>query len=427
MSQPAEPIQPLRFLGEPYIDRKALAAAVTRSWDRASELVGQEATYHWLRQFPDDPGESGRAEPDDLVARLRAGGASSVDAKLIHLLNWLDPEISATYRGWELAPGHLHELATSAYEHGDPELTLVDGLWRERLLPEYADFPDGAELKRIHDRWSELHASFRRLRATADIPPAVRTLIYQMPLHAALLQIATDHGEFVDHLSRLNEAGRASLPGPVPWFERLAADDPDDPVRLLMLCEVLPLASEEAAQNSRVRPAPPNLRTKGGRRPLRGFGVLRRLLWLVLSVGILFVGWSWLDELLAGMRIGAHSVDRGSMYATFIAAWSIQALAEAGLCVRLGPDYGKGWWLFCGVPRWLRSALDFTDVMSSGFGCGCCCLTVLVGLSAAGLASLLLVAGRLTSVLALTGVLLHVYWTVDRWQHWRRARQYRAP
>lgn len=428
MSQTSEPIEPLWFLDEPYTERTRLAAALAGSWDQAIDLLNQRNVRDWLRQFPSD---LDREEPDDLIARLLQTDASPIDAKLIHLLNWLDPGMLATYRGEELGPRRLQELATSAREHGDPERGLIDDLWRQRLLPEFERFPNGGELQRIHDRWSELHASFRRISATTKLPWAARTLVSQLPVNAALMQLATDQGEVVDHLARVCDAGRASLPKRVPWFDRFASEDPDDPVRLLILCEVFPVASQEAERNGRVPSSKPNSHGTGPwqveRHTLRSFDALPPWLWLILGIGALCAGWIGTGRLLVGMHFGSQSADPAPIYEMFYAAWSIQVLAEATLCLRLGADYNKDWWVFRGVTRRLRPALDRTTEMISDSSGGCCCLAVVAAVVTWLLISTTVLTSGLAGVLAVTGVLLHLYWTADRWYRWQQGREKKAP
>ncbi|SNR99884.1 hypothetical protein [Actinomadura mexicana] len=421
MSHPAEPIEPLWFLGEPYTERTSLAAALAGNWDKAADLLSHGIAWDWLRQFPSD---RDREEPDDLLARCLATDRFSVDAKLIHLLNWLDPGIPATYRGEELKPRRLHDLATSARAQGDPGRGLIDALWRERLLPEFERFPNGSELQQIHDRWSELHASFNRLSATATLPSAAQTAISALPVNAALLQLATDHGELIEHLTRVSEACRASLPERVDWFESLASENRDDPVRVLILCELFPVASKDAERHGRVPPSKPTAQGDDPwqvkRHTIRGFATLPALLWLALGAGLLHAAWSATGSLLVGLHFGSRSVAPEPISEMFDTAWSIQVLVEGALCVRLGADYDKDWWALRGITRRLRPTLDFTAEMISDTSGGCCCLAVAAVTIMWVLVSTTVLTSGLAAMLAVAGVLVHLYWTAGRWYRWHQ-------
>ncbi|MEV4255851.1 serine/threonine-protein kinase, partial [Spirillospora sp. NPDC049652] len=169
----------LPFDGRRFTDRRELARALVERWDHAAVyLFGRgeageawRTLRDWLAEIPDD----GRIE---LVDRYLTADGLTADAKLLHLVRWLDPRLPPHHLGRRVTPDDLPGLAALAGEPGHPDhrtaCLLGKSLWNERLLDVLAGFDGAHELARIDVQWRAHVAAWndlaRWLRSQQALP-----------------------------------------------------------------------------------------------------------------------------------------------------------------------------------------------------------------------------------------------------------------
>lgn len=218
--------EPYVYLGVEYWARDLLAAAMTANWNVSrSVLFGDDAGPRtrlraWLEQFPGMP------------ATRRPPRRETDDVKLLYQLRDLDPTYPPWYRGLNVTPARLPELANEGTE-GGVAADIVTDLWRAELLPVLAEgaaaggIGGGDGLREVQSRW---RVEDERLRTLADAVPdtAARTELRRILRgeHAyvrslTLLAATAAAVQLREVQQQLNERDRTFV---LPWFSQLVAD-----------------------------------------------------------------------------------------------------------------------------------------------------------------------------------------------------------
>ncbi|MEV5568459.1 serine/threonine-protein kinase [Spirillospora sp. NPDC052269] len=362
----------LPFGGRRFTDRRELASALVERWDHAAVyLFGRgeageawRALRDWLADVPDDS----RIE---LVDRYLTSADLTADAKLLHLVRWLDPQLPPHYLGRRVTPDDLPGLAALASEPGHPDhrtaCLLGKGLWDGRLLDVLAGFEGAHELARVDVQWRAHVAAWndlsRWLRSQDALPlPAKARLpetgATETPVAGevppdeppvvllTLLALAARPAETADALGRAVAKGHGE---DVPWFAWLvdgAADD--DPLRLLAVVRTQPEAAAEAGTRRRDRRAEEikaeelrHHRDEHERRRLekRNAAVTRAVGWS-LPILLFWLAGSGLIAQLAG---SGTKTGPGGWFVMlgFVAvlAWALQCAAEVFVARAQGGEY----------------------------------------------------------------------------------------
>ncbi|MFE3205728.1 serine/threonine-protein kinase [Embleya sp. NPDC059237] len=267
-----EPRRSLLFRSRRYTERQPFAAALAEqdAWAAAAKRfftsmgTGEHpsAGWHKLRQWLsgfDEPGTDDAEALEDLMDHQLVDPAASPDARMIRLLRWLAPDGPPMCRGVLLDTARLlpvAERARGATDASDPDLSLVDALWRERLLPELALLPAGRGLERVDAAWRACWARYRaagqRFRATMpassfavvdadDGPPQVL---------ASLLCLVLDPDREGDALRTRLRLTEQQVRG-VEWFGRASASAGGDPAAVAALLRQAPAAVAESERTRR--------------------------------------------------------------------------------------------------------------------------------------------------------------------------------
>ncbi|NUT93584.1 MAG: serine/threonine-protein kinase [Saccharothrix sp.] len=218
--------EPYEFLGDEYRARDLLAATMTENWGVARAwLFGEDARplrrlRTWLEQFP------------GLPERRRAGRRETDDVKLVHELRAVDPTHPPFYRGWNITPARLPELAGEGVEGVGAAGEVVEDLWRADLLPLLATGRPGSGagggdgLAGVRERWHREEAALRTLAAALPDPGArseAQRILRQERTYTLSLSLlaATATGTHRLAVRRtLDEQDRALR---LPWFSDLVA------------------------------------------------------------------------------------------------------------------------------------------------------------------------------------------------------------
>jgi hypothetical protein len=152
--QAAQATRPYFFLGREYWHRRDLAADLINDWGLSlSTLCGDDSgprnrLLAWLETFPDN---GIRIPPPPRRA--------PADVRLLHLVRAVDPAFPPWYRGYNITPGHLAQLAQEGYEGIIPSTDIVTELWNHRLFGLLAtggaidDMASGLGLTAVHTGW----------------------------------------------------------------------------------------------------------------------------------------------------------------------------------------------------------------------------------------------------------------------------------
>ncbi|WP_308286875.1 serine/threonine-protein kinase [Actinomadura parmotrematis] len=441
----APPGSGVPFGGRRYDDRGELARALVADWDAAARYffgrgeAGEawRALRDWLAGLPDD----GSIE---LIDRHLAAGIGP-DAKLLHLVRWLDPDLPPHFLGRRVTLEDLPGLAALAADpsHADHRTACLLGraLWEEDLL-------DVLGLGAVDARWrgraAEWNDLVRWLRgqlpqgAAARLPdagsggrgrvagagPADDPPVVLLTLLA--LAAAPDRAG----IEQAAERARASVREDVPWFGWLVQNAAGDPLRLLAVARTAPEAVLEVEARHRDRQAAEHrdaeLRgrwTDRERQRLEGRGaaVVRAVAWTLPALLVWLAG-SWLVATLFGgsgeegrgtSSVGlSGNTSTGVPFAALavigVLAWAAECAAEVLLARAQGKDYllygpwsGLSKMLF-GVSKASR-AVSGAAQQSGRRGCGVMLLAGVVPLLV-----ILLVVSALTAVASMLWALLMV-------------------
>ncbi|MFI9814018.1 serine/threonine-protein kinase [Saccharothrix variisporea] len=221
-----EATEPYVYLGEEYRARDLLAATMTENWGVSRAwLFGDDPKplrrlHEWLEQFP------------GLPERRRPGRRETEDVKLLHELRAVDPTHPPWYRGWNITPARLPELADEAVRGVGAAGEVVHDLWRADLLPLLATgrpasgAGGGDGLAGVRERWHRAEAESRTLAAAvpdAGARAEVQRVLRQDRTYALSLALlaATATGAHRLALRRtLDEQDRELR---LPWFSDLVA------------------------------------------------------------------------------------------------------------------------------------------------------------------------------------------------------------
>ncbi|MEU7524888.1 serine/threonine-protein kinase [Saccharothrix sp. NPDC042600] len=221
-----EATEPYVFLGAEYRARDLLAATMTENWGAARAWLFDEdpgplrRLHRWLERFP------------GLPPRRRASRRETRDVKLLHELRAVDPAHPPWYRGWNITPARLPELADEGVRGVGAAGEVVTDLWRADLLPLLATGRPGSGagggdgLTGVRERWRREEGRLRTLAASLPDPGAreeAQRILRQDRAHALSLALlaATATGAHRLELRRtLDEQDRALR---LPWFSDLVA------------------------------------------------------------------------------------------------------------------------------------------------------------------------------------------------------------
>lgn len=402
LSAEAGAIKPFIFEKVPYRERKALAKAFARSWEQAarryfvamgtssSASTAWRSLQEWLEQFRD-------AEADDveglyeLIDDQLLSPSHPPDVKLLILIQWLDPNVPAVYRGQSLTPQNLAAIASRVAFDQDPTAELgrlVGDLHRYNLLPRLARMRGGGSFTELNTAWRELDRAFwQQAQVLApQLPEECQSVLADgAGLHrqAALLYLALDPAAHGPRLREHTTGCAALLPAPVPWYDtiRQYAQHYDNPVDDALLITVFPLASRQAAaidqerrQHAEAARQSQEHWAECERRRLAGSpGTGRAMAYSATVAGAMLV-------LFVISVAGQRSVvaDVASALVGLVVAGGI-AISEGSLATRLGSDYAN----YAPLGR-SGGALRRAGEHIHGAGRGC--LVLIVGLFALGIA-----------------------------------------
>ncbi|MFC4911168.1 protein kinase domain-containing protein [Actinomadura gamaensis] len=362
----------LPFDGRRFTDRRELARALVERWDRAAVyLFGRgesgeawRALRDWLAEIPDDS----RIE---LVDRYLTSPDLTADAKLLHLVRWLDPDLPPHYLGRRVLPEDLPGLAALASEPGHPDhrtaCLLGKSLWDERLLGVLAGFEGAHELARVDDQWRRHVAAWnelgRWLRSQDALPLSAKARLPetgaaetpvagQVPPDeppVVLLTLLALAARPAETASALKRAVARRYGEDVPWFAWLvdgAADD--DPLRLLAVVRTQPEAAAEAQARLRDRRTE-EIRAEEIRRhwdererlrlEKRDASVRRAVGWSLPILAFWLAG-SWVIAQLSG---GGTKLGPSGWFVMLgvvaVLAWAVQCAAEVFVARAQGGEY----------------------------------------------------------------------------------------
>ncbi|GAA0216806.1 hypothetical protein GCM10010492_13310 [Saccharothrix mutabilis subsp. mutabilis] len=221
-----EVAEPYVFLGAEYRARDLLAATMTENWGAARAWLFAEdhrplrRLHRWLEQFP------------GLPPRRRAGRRETDDVKLLHELRAVDPAHPPWYRGWNITPARLPELADEGVRGVGAAGEVVTDLWRADLLPLLATGRPGSGagggdgLAGVRERWRREEGRLRALAASLPDPGAreeAQRILRQdrdYALSLALLAATATGAHRLELRRTLDERDRALR---LPWFSDLVA------------------------------------------------------------------------------------------------------------------------------------------------------------------------------------------------------------
>ncbi|MEJ2855913.1 MULTISPECIES: serine/threonine-protein kinase [unclassified Saccharothrix] len=221
-----EATEPYVYLGEEYRARDLLATTMTENWGVSRAwLFGEDPQplrrlHGWLEQFP------------GLPERRKVGRRETADVKLLHELRAVDPTHPPYYRGWNITPARLPELAEEGVRGVGAAGEVVTDLWRADLLPLLATGRPGSGagggdgLPGVRERWHREDTALRTLAAAVPDVGAraeVQRILRQDQAYALSLALlaATATGAHLLALRRtLDEQDRALR---LPWFSDLVA------------------------------------------------------------------------------------------------------------------------------------------------------------------------------------------------------------
>lgn len=362
----------LPFAGQVYRTRPALARALAENWPGAAHRfftnmftpTGPSEAWRtlreWLAQF-DDP-QSDDAEDRIRLVDMHLTGSLPPDVKLLHLLRWLDHSMPPVYLGKRVTRADLPALAALAGDERDADCrTARDigaALWTYRLLPVLASFTGGEDLTGTGHRWQELARGWNDLaRALRQQLPHAAYLLSDAGLTPAgeapphllqLLALAADADTAAQALSGAAARGRAAVTGPVPWFGSLAAQAGGDPLRLLAVTLLAPLAAAEAATAARRRreaelAAQHRRKQQERREQERKAGRRKALLRALAWCSPLAVFWLGGTTVLFGSSTALFGPSTARGNAVLLGLSALAAGAEAGAetyaAWRQGPEY----------------------------------------------------------------------------------------
>ncbi|WP_309111934.1 serine/threonine-protein kinase [Saccharothrix sp.] len=239
--------EPYVFLGEEYRARDLLAATMTENWGAARAWLFDDdpeplrRLHEWLEQFP------------GLPARRRVGRKETADVKLLHELRAVDPAHPPFYRGWNITPARLPELADEGVKGVGAAGEIVTELWRADLLPLLSTGRPGSGagggdgLVGVRERWHREESRMRTLAASVSDQgaraEAQRVLREDRPyaLSLALLAATATGAHRLDLRRTLDEQDRALQ---LPWFSDLAARTEYQWIAFVLI----PYATREAAR-----------------------------------------------------------------------------------------------------------------------------------------------------------------------------------
>lgn len=266
----ADGIEPLRFDGHRHVERKALARAFARSWDKAARRFfasmgtpdrpseAWQDLRHWLQQFKDPDADDVESLVDLIDQQLQPADIAP-DVKVLALLRWLDPNLPPLYRGHPVDRAHLPALAAQAATAGAPEhraaLQVVRGLRERALLPTLAQMRGGDGLSDIDRRWRTLCNAYdnRLAEVVSRLSDEVRDQLDRPDQqYASLLQVALDDS----HARRLRRTvDELALADPVGWFEDIRTQRlySDDAIDAAVLFALYPAAARQAEQSAMAR------------------------------------------------------------------------------------------------------------------------------------------------------------------------------
>lgn len=379
-------IQPLLFQGERYTDCRALAVALARDWSIAARRFfasmgtardpseGWRTLRQWLTQFND-------LERDDIEGRIELvdhdlTGSATQDVKLLRLLRWLNPDLPPVYRGVHVSPAELPKIAAEA-EQGDPTLRLiVDDLWQYQLCAFLNEFPNGRGLAQVDRRWRELSEQWNAfLSDNAIFPPQPLQALRQANVRSALLGIAAGGDDAIQRRISAAQAVVQARPGPVGWFDRLAAEAGADPLRLVAVTYAAEPAYAEFHNAERQRRAAEA--QLGARQQHWEQQEANRIAGRSHAIGRALAGVSLAYGLPCLLLLSVPSNGAG----VAVVVWGLQATAESLVAWRTGAGYHPRWSLYGHLPYWLRR-LPGVRVNNSGCPVGCLGILVLLLVSA---------------------------------------------
>jgi serine/threonine protein kinase len=263
-------LKPFIFEGQAYREKKALARAFARSWEKAARRYfvgmgtdtdsseGWLALRTWLQQFSNPEVDDVEGLVELIDEQLKPGDIRP-DVKLLSLLRWLDPNLPAIYRGQSVSREHLVAIAAQARSGEGTEqaaaVRVVQDLFAEPLLPVpvLGQMQNGTGLARLERDWRALLEDYdERVSVRAGgLPVNVRTALRSADagrVQATLLGLALDPAGLGAQLREDVAERTRLLPVRLPWFDELAraAAAGSDPVDDVICLIVYPVAAREA-------------------------------------------------------------------------------------------------------------------------------------------------------------------------------------
>ncbi|WP_019629506.1 serine/threonine-protein kinase [Actinomadura atramentaria] len=393
------------FAGRRHDDRRELARVLAERWDEAApHFFGRgeageawRALRGWLTELPDDGHIA-------LIDRYLTADLSP-DVKLLHLVQWLDPDLPPYFLGRRLTSADLPGLAALAADPARPDhrtaCRIGRELWDRDLLPVLAASPEGHDLLAVHEQWHHHAAAWNELacwlRGQASVPPGLAARLPDTGTGPStgpstgpgarrvagapaddppvvlltLLALAARPAEAARDLAAAADRARAAVRGDVPWFRWLADGAGDDPLRRFAVVRAAPEAVLEVEARARDRHAAERrdaaLRARWADRERarlagRGRATARAVAWSLPVLALWLLGGLLISALAGdGDRGGTSSVGGlqrgggfsfGLLAAVGVLAWLVQCGAEVVVARAQGGDY-----LPTGPWAWLAKAL----------------------------------------------------------------------
>ncbi|WP_264929288.1 protein kinase [Streptomyces sp. A012304] len=255
-------VPPFQHAGRTFTEPARLGEEFDADWPtmirRLSRIKERERLARWLAAFRPERDPERAEALDGLLTELRRRRPDP--GMPIDLIGWMAPHLEPGYRGIPLGVGDLVVFAGRAADGDRQCVDVMTQLFEHRLLSRLSRRRGGEELDHVERRWHALHEQWET--ATARLSQIPELADDREALHAAtgagpaltaeLLHLAAAPAAATRTLRERLERGLRALPARVPWFARLA-ERADEPVRLLLVVRLHPLAVAQARETRLAR------------------------------------------------------------------------------------------------------------------------------------------------------------------------------